>query len=162
MPPAVDARKIEIVARLLAESTTVSGSPPTVRAVSTTVSGSPTRVRVSSTLVRSAFLLVMEQRRDVAGGHALVVQAPQATGEQSPGLRRRRVPPFRQPLSRPVRPRMRPGPPPAVAPEDWRERMIRLTGRDPTACPVCGHGYLRWVEKLAAVRFGSPERSPPP
>jgi hypothetical protein len=39
--------------------------------------------------------------------------------------------------------------------------MIRLTGRDPTVCPVCGRGHLRQIEELPAVRYGSPGRSPP-
>lgn len=45
--------------------------------------------------------------------------------------------------------------------EDWRARLTRLTGRDPTICAVCGRGHLRWVEELPAVPFGLAERSPP-
>jgi hypothetical protein len=45
--------------------------------------------------------------------------------------------------------------------ENWRARLKRLTGRDPTICPVCGQGHLRWVEELPAVRFGPAGRSPP-
>jgi hypothetical protein len=50
---------------------------------------------------------------------------------------------------------------PSAAPEDWQARMIRLTGRDPMVCPVCGRGHLRRVEELPAVRFGPAGRSPP-
>jgi len=51
---------------------------------------------------------------------------------------------------------------PSAAPEDWRARLIRLTGRDPTLCPVCGRGHLRRVEELPAPHLGRPAgRSPP-
>jgi hypothetical protein len=50
---------------------------------------------------------------------------------------------------------------PSAAQEDWRARLMRLTGRDPTVCPVCGRGHLRLVEELPAVPFGPPGRSPP-
>jgi hypothetical protein len=50
---------------------------------------------------------------------------------------------------------------PSAAPEDWRARVIRLTGRDPTVCLVCGRGHLRRVEELPAVRFDPAGRSPP-
>jgi hypothetical protein len=50
---------------------------------------------------------------------------------------------------------------PSGAFEDWRARMIRLTGRDPTVCPVCGRGHLRRVEEIPAMRCGPPGRSPP-
>lgn len=50
---------------------------------------------------------------------------------------------------------------PSVAQEDWRARLVRLTGRDPTVCPVCGRGQLRLVEELPAVPFCAPGRSPP-
>jgi hypothetical protein len=50
---------------------------------------------------------------------------------------------------------------PPAAQEDWRARLMRLTGRDPTVCPVCGRGHLRRVEELPAVRCGPPGRSPP-
>ena len=46
-------------------------------------------------------------------------------------------------------------------PENWQAQMARLTGRDPTICPVCGRGHLRWVEQLPAVRFGPAGRAPP-
>jgi hypothetical protein len=47
-------------------------------------------------------------------------------------------------------------------PEDWQSRCTRLTGRDPTLCPVCGQGHLRRVEDLAPVPAScSPGRSPP-
>jgi Putative transposase len=49
----------------------------------------------------------------------------------------------------------------SAAQEDWRARLMRLTGRDPTVCPVCGRGHLRRVEELPAVRCGPPGRSPP-
>jgi hypothetical protein len=49
----------------------------------------------------------------------------------------------------------------ALTPEDWRARLSRLTGRDPTVCPVCGRGHLRLVEELPAVPFGASGRSPP-
>lgn len=49
----------------------------------------------------------------------------------------------------------------SVAPEDWRARLMRLTGRDPTICPVCERGHLRRVEDLPAVPFGFSGRSPP-
>ena len=49
----------------------------------------------------------------------------------------------------------------ALAPEDWRARLTRLTGRDPTVCLVCGQGHLRLVEELPAVPFDRPGRSPP-
>jgi len=45
--------------------------------------------------------------------------------------------------------------------ENWRARLMRLTGRDSTICPVCGRGHLRWVEELPAVRFAPAGRSPP-
>ena len=45
--------------------------------------------------------------------------------------------------------------------EGWRERLMRITGRDPTVCQVCGQGHLRRVEELPAIRFGPPGRSPP-
>jgi hypothetical protein len=51
--------------------------------------------------------------------------------------------------------------PPPAASEDWRARMIRLTGQDPLVCPVCGRGHLRRVEELPAVPSGPPGRSPP-
>jgi Putative transposase len=50
---------------------------------------------------------------------------------------------------------------PLAAQEDWRARLMRLTGRDPTVCPVCGRGHLRRVEELPAVGCGPPGRSPP-
>jgi hypothetical protein len=50
---------------------------------------------------------------------------------------------------------------PLVAQEDWRARLVRLTGRDPTICPVCGQGHLRLVEELPAAPFDAPGRSPP-
>ena len=49
----------------------------------------------------------------------------------------------------------------ALVPEDWRARLTRLTGRDPTVCPVCGWGHLRLAEELPAVPFDAPGRSPP-
>ena len=49
----------------------------------------------------------------------------------------------------------------ALAPEGWRTRLTRLTGRDPTVCPVCERGHLRLVEELPAVPFAAPGRSPP-
>lgn len=46
--------------------------------------------------------------------------------------------------------------------ESWQALLVRLTGRDPTICPVCGRGHLRLVEELAAVSSWNPaERSPP-
>jgi Putative transposase. len=48
-----------------------------------------------------------------------------------------------------------------LAPEDWRARLTRLTGRDPTVCLVYGRGHLRLVEELPGVPFDAPERSPP-
>lgn len=48
-----------------------------------------------------------------------------------------------------------------AAPEDWRARLMRLTGRDPTVCPVCGQGHLRRIEELPVAPFGLPGRSPP-
>jgi hypothetical protein len=48
-----------------------------------------------------------------------------------------------------------------AVPEDWRARLIRLTGRDPTVCPACGQGHLRRIEELPAVPFSPPGRSPP-
>jgi Putative transposase/Transposase zinc-binding domain len=50
---------------------------------------------------------------------------------------------------------------PSEEPADWRARLKRLTGRDPTVCPVCGRGHLRRVEELPAVRFGPAGRAPP-
>ena len=50
----------------------------------------------------------------------------------------------------------------ALAQEDWQTRCLRLTGRDPTLCPVCGRGHLRRVEELAPVPAArSPGRAPP-
>jgi len=49
----------------------------------------------------------------------------------------------------------------ASAQERWQSRLTRLTGRDPTLCPVCGKGHLRLVEELPPVPFGPPGRSPP-
>jgi hypothetical protein len=43
--------------------------------------------------------------------------------------------------------------PPAAPPqgESWQERVRRLTGRDPAACPVCRVGRLVCVRRLAPV-----------
>lgn len=49
----------------------------------------------------------------------------------------------------------------ASSQENWRARLMRLTGRDPTICPVCGQGHLRRVEELPPVRFDPAGRSPP-
>jgi putative transposase/transposase-like zinc-binding protein len=53
-----------------------------------------------------------------------------------------------------------PGPPSRPQPPktDWRERLQRLTGIDPTRCEVCGDKAMRLVGELAAAR--SP-RGPP-
>ena len=45
--------------------------------------------------------------------------------------------------------------------ERWQSRLTRLTGRDPTLCPLCGKGHLRLVEELPAVPCVAPGRSPP-
>ena len=45
--------------------------------------------------------------------------------------------------------------------EDWQARCVRLTGRDPTLCPVCGQGHLRRVEELAPVSARPMGRRPP-
>lgn len=45
--------------------------------------------------------------------------------------------------------------------EDWQTRCVRLTGRDPTLCPVCGQGHLRRVEELVLASSGSMGRPPP-
>ena len=45
--------------------------------------------------------------------------------------------------------------------ENWQARCVRLTGRDPTLCPVCGQGHLRRVEELALASSGSMGRPPP-
>ena len=45
--------------------------------------------------------------------------------------------------------------------ENWQARCVRLTGRDPTLCPVCGQGHLRRVEELAFASSGSMGRPPP-
>jgi hypothetical protein len=50
--------------------------------------------------------------------------------------------------------------PDLVVEENWQSRLTRLTGCDPTVCPVCGKGHLRLVEELAPS-VGPPERSPP-
>ena len=50
--------------------------------------------------------------------------------------------------------------PDSAVEEDWQSRLTRLTGCDPTVCPVCGKGHLRLVEELAPS-VGPPERSPP-
>ena len=68
---------------VMADSTMVSESPTTVRASSPTVSGSLTMVRGSSMLVSSAFPLVMEQRTDVAGDHALASPPEEVTAVSS-------------------------------------------------------------------------------
>ena len=49
----------------------------------------------------------------------------------------------------------------ASSQEGWQSRLTRLTGRDPTVCPVCGKGHLRLVEELPAVPCVPPARSPP-
>lgn len=49
----------------------------------------------------------------------------------------------------------------ASSQENWRARLMRLTGRDPTICPVCGQGHLRRVEELPAVCFDPAGRAPP-
>jgi hypothetical protein len=41
-----------------------------------------------------------------------------------------------------------------------QSRLIRLTGCDPTVCPVCGKDHLRLMEELEPS-VGPPERSPP-
>ena len=45
--------------------------------------------------------------------------------------------------------------------EDWQARCLRLTGRNPTLCPVCGQGHLRRVEELAPASSRSMGRPPP-
>jgi putative transposase len=53
-----------------------------------------------------------------------------------------------------------PGPPSRPQPPktDWRDRLQRLTGIDPTRCEVCGEKAMRLVSELAAAR---PLRGPP-
>ncbi len=53
--------------------------------------------------------------------------------------------------------RVRPGPEPVS--ENWSELLLRLTGIDPTLCPVCGKGRLIAADRLAPIRY--PARAPP-
>jgi hypothetical protein len=60
------------------------------------------------------------------------------------------------------------GQPPAAEPaapsaeEDWRQRLIRLTGVDPLLCPHCQKGTLRLREQLPAERRRpAQDRAPP-
>lgn len=45
--------------------------------------------------------------------------------------------------------------------EDWQAWCVRLTGQDPTLCPVCGQGHLRRVEELSLASSRSMGRPPP-
>jgi hypothetical protein len=49
-----------------------------------------------------------------------------------------------------------------VTVESWRELLSRLTGKDPTLCPHCERGHLRWVKELAASPYGGGAQRPPP
>jgi hypothetical protein len=44
--------------------------------------------------------------------------------------------------------------------EDWQSVFLRVTGKDPTLCPECGHGHLHVVQELARQTVRS-ERPPP-
>ena len=46
--------------------------------------------------------------------------------------------------------------------ESWQELLERLTGIDPTVCPVCGEGRLVYLEGIPAPKEISPSRGPPP
>ena len=48
-------------------------------------------------------------------------------------------------------------------PETWQERFERLTGIDPTLCPVCKTGRLVYLERLPPQldRTGPSSRAPP-
>jgi hypothetical protein len=49
-----------------------------------------------------------------------------------------------------------PQPTPASEPEGWRELYMRITGRDPLACPVCRMGTLRFVALIPATATAAP------
>ena len=46
--------------------------------------------------------------------------------------------------------------------DSWQELLKRLTGIDPTVCPVCGVGRLVYLEGIPAPKEISPSRGPPP
>jgi hypothetical protein len=53
---------------------------------------------------------------------------------------------------------------PAVVPETWQEQVLRLTGRDVTACPSCKHGHLidAGIIPPAPQKWNTPGRATSP
>ena len=50
-----------------------------------------------------------------------------------------------------------PTPPSPPAKIDWQERLVQLTGWDPSACTSCGQGRMRTVQVLSPAS----QRAPP-